>query len=84
MAALLIYNEDTCTELCRALRVSKTATSTLRLRLNKLDLSKLDVSEIVDLLELIEKEVLEITQISFREVWECVTVVSYLSAFAQK
>ena len=54
----IIQSEDAHMELCRALRVSRSPASRLRLRIGKLDMSCLGVPRTVVLLEQLEPQVL--------------------------
>jgi len=54
----VIHSEETHWELCRALHLSQSPASRLRLRIGKLDMSRLDVPRTVVLLKESELEVL--------------------------
>jgi len=54
----IIHSEEAHMELCRALRISRSPASRLRLRIGKLDMSCLGVPRTVVLLEQLEREVL--------------------------
>jgi len=54
----VIHSEETRWELCRALHLSQLPASRLRLRIGKLDMSRLDVPRTVVLLKELELEVM--------------------------